>query len=56
MVHPDDERYQHLVGKKVKLPIDVDDRANTVEVMTHPSVKSDFGSGVLMGLLFRGSK
>ena len=48
MVHPDDERYQHLVGKKVKLPIDVDDRANTVEVMTHPSVKSDFGSGVLM--------
>ena len=48
MVHPDDERYQHLVGKKVELPIDVDDRANTVEVMTHPSVKSDFGTGVLM--------
>ena len=48
MVHPDDERYQHFVGKKVKLPIDVNGRANTVEVMTHPSVKSDFGSGVLM--------
>ena len=48
MVHPDDERYQHFVGKKVKLPIDVNGRANTVEIMTHPSVKSDFGSGVLM--------
>ena len=48
MVHPDDVRYQHLVGKRVILPIDVDGRAKTVEVMTHPSVKSDFGSGVLM--------
>ena len=48
MVHPEDGRYQHLVGKKVKLPIDVNGRANTVVIMTHPSVKSDFGSGVLM--------
>ena len=48
MVHPEDGRYQHLVGKKVKLPIDVNGRENTVVIMTHPSVKSDFGSGVLM--------
>lgn len=48
MVHPDDVRYQHLVGKRAILPIEVDGRSNTVEVMTHPSVKSDFGSGVLM--------
>ena len=48
MVHPDDERYQHLVGNRVILPIDVNGRSNTVEIMTHPSVKSDFGSGVLM--------
>ena len=48
MVHPDDDRYRHLIGKKAILPIDVDGRENTVEIKTHPSVKSDFGSGVLM--------
>ena len=48
MVHPEDERYKHLVGKKVRLPISIGDRSNTVEIMTHPSVKSDFGSGILM--------
>ena len=37
-----------LLVIEVILPIDVNGRANTVEVMTHPSVKSDFGSGVLM--------
>ncbi len=48
MVHPDDDRYQHLVGKRAILPIDVNGRETTVEIKTHPSVKSDFGSGVLM--------
>jgi valyl-tRNA synthetase len=48
VVHPDDERYSHLVGKRIKLPMPVDGRSDTVEIMTHPSVKSDFGSGVLM--------
>tara|TARA_Y100000766_G_scaffold132518_1_gene114007 strand:- start:372 stop:2570 length:2199 start_codon:yes stop_codon:yes gene_type:complete len=48
MVHPDDDRYRHLIGKRAILPIDVNGRENTVEVKTHPSVKSDFGSGVLM--------
>ena len=48
VVHPDDDRYRHLVGKTITLPIPVDGRDNTVKIMTHPSVKSDFGSGVLM--------
>ncbi len=48
VVHPDDERYQHLVGQKIKLPLPVSGRDNYVEIKTHPSVKSDFGSGVLM--------
>ncbi len=48
VVHPDDERYQHLVGQTIKLPIPVSGRSDTVEIKTHPSVKSEFGSGVLM--------
>ncbi|MBT4920323.1 MAG: class I tRNA ligase family protein [Euryarchaeota archaeon] len=48
VVHPDDDRYRHLVGKTISLPLPVDGRDNTVEILTHPSVKSDFGSGVLM--------
>ena len=48
IVHPDDERYQHLVGKNLELPIDTSSRLSTVEVQAHPSVNMDFGSGVLM--------
>ena len=48
VVHPDDERYTHLIGKKIYLPLDVDKRENYVHIETHPSVKSEFGSGVLM--------
>ena len=48
VVHPDDERYQHLIGKKAMLPIPVAGREVSVEIATHPSVKSDFGSGILM--------
>ncbi len=48
VVHPDDERYQHLVGKKIKLPLPVSGRDDYVEIKTHASVKSEFGSGVLM--------
>ena len=48
VVHPDDKRYQHLVGKKAMLPIPVDGRQISVEIATHPSVKSEFGSGILM--------
>lgn len=48
VVHPDDERYKHLIGKKAMLPIPVDGREISVDIGTHPSVKSDFGSGILM--------
>jgi valyl-tRNA synthetase len=48
VVHPDDERYQHLVGKKAILPMPVSGRETFVEIQTHPSVKSEFGSGILM--------
>ena len=48
VVHPDDERYKHLVGKKAILPMSVNGREKTVEIQTHPSVKSEFGSGILM--------
>ena len=48
VVHPDDERYKHLIGQKINLPLPVSERENFVEIATHPSVKSEFGSGVLM--------
>ena len=48
MVHPDDERYKDLIGKRVKLPLPVTGTPESVEIQTHPSVKADFGSGVLM--------
>ena len=48
VVHPEDDRYKHLVGKKAVLPLPVKGRTQTVEISTHPSVKSEFGSGILM--------
>ena len=48
VVHPDDKRYVGLIGKKIMLPVPVNGRENFVEIQTHASVKSDFGSGVLM--------
>ena len=48
VVHPDDERYASLVGKRISLPMPVSGRSTEVEIVTHPSVKMDFGSGVLM--------
>ncbi|MEE2748275.1 MAG: class I tRNA ligase family protein [Candidatus Thermoplasmatota archaeon] len=48
VVHPDDERYTHLVGQRAILPVSVEGRSTEVEIRTHPSVKSEFGSGVLM--------
>ena len=48
VVHPDDLRYKHLVGQKAILPMPVFGRETTVEIQTHPSVKSEFGSGILM--------
>ena len=48
VVHPEDQRYQHLVGKRAILPMPVNGRDTSVEIQTHPSVKSEFGSGILM--------
>tara|TARA_A200000159_G_scaffold157494_1_gene173668 strand:- start:2108 stop:4561 length:2454 start_codon:yes stop_codon:yes gene_type:complete len=48
LVHPEDARYTHLVGKRISLPMPVNGRTGSVEIMAHPSVKMDFGSGVLM--------
>ncbi|RJU84351.1 MAG: valine--tRNA ligase [Candidatus Poseidoniales archaeon] len=48
VVHPDDKRYAHLIGKRIKLPVPVSGREDYVEIQTHSSVKSEFGSGVLM--------
>jgi len=48
LVHPDDARYQHLVGTEVHLPVPTAGRSTTVEIQMHPSVKKNFGSGILM--------
>ena len=48
VVHPDDSRYSDLIGKNIYLPIDVKDRSKSVKILSHPSVKMNFGSGVLM--------
>ena len=48
VVHPEDTRYEHLIDKYVKLPIEVKGRNDKVKIVTHPSVKMDFGTGVLM--------
>ena len=48
VVHPDDERYSHLVGKSINIPIEVSGRSKEVMISSHHSVKSEFGSGVLM--------
>ena len=48
LVHPEDSRYAHLVGKELILPLPVNGRTKKVLVSSHHSVKMDFGSGVLM--------
>ncbi len=40
-VHPEDERYQHLIGKKIKLPLC--DRL--IPIIADESVAKEFGSG-----------
>ncbi|WP_117161297.1 valine--tRNA ligase [Paraliobacillus sp. X-1268] len=42
-VHPKDERYQHLIGKKVVLPI----VGREIEIIADDYVEMDFGSGVV---------
>ncbi|HEY9030741.1 MAG TPA: valine--tRNA ligase [Kangiella sp.] len=40
-VHPDDERYQHLIGKTIKLPLTDRD----IPIIADDYVEKDFGSG-----------
>jgi valyl-tRNA synthetase len=40
-VHPDDERYQHLIGQQVRLPL----TERLIPIIADESVKMDFGSG-----------
>ncbi|WP_327389985.1 valine--tRNA ligase [Streptomyces microflavus] len=42
-VHPDDERYQHLIGKQIKLPLT--DR--TIPVVADHHVDPEFGTGAV---------
>ena len=48
LVHPEDSRYSHLIGKEIHLPLAVNGRSKKVIISSHHSVKMDFGSGVLM--------
>lgn len=41
MVHPDDERYKHLIGKKVKLPL----LDRSIPIIGDMHVDMDFGTG-----------
>ncbi len=43
MVHPDDERYAHLVGKKVRLPL----TNKEIEIITDEHVDMEFGTGMV---------
>ncbi len=43
MVHPDDERYKHLIGKKVTLPL----CARDIPVIADEYVDREFGTGVV---------
>ncbi|TVY12424.1 valine--tRNA ligase [Candidatus Phytoplasma pini] len=43
MVHPQDFRYQHLIGKKVLVP----DTKNIIPIISDTSVDMNFGSGVV---------
>ncbi|ALN93073.1 valine--tRNA ligase [Lysobacter gummosus] len=43
MVHPDDERYQHLIGKTVTLPLS----AREIPVIADAYVDREFGTGVV---------
>ncbi|NRT56458.1 valine--tRNA ligase [Sphaerotilus uruguayifluvii] len=43
MVHPEDERYTHLIGKQVKLPI----TGRRVPVIADAYVDKEFGTGVV---------
>ena len=42
-VHPEDERYQHLIGRRVRVPL----ADRSIPIIADAYVKSDFGAGAL---------
>ncbi len=42
-VHPDDERYRHLVGREVELPL----TGRRIPIVADPGVDPDFGTGAV---------
>ncbi|HLF16323.1 MAG TPA: class I tRNA ligase family protein [Candidatus Thermoplasmatota archaeon] len=50
LVHPDNATTKHLVGRHAVLPAGVHGRGgdDTVPILAHPHVKTDFGSGIMM--------
>ncbi len=44
LVHPDDERYKHLVGRRARVPI----YNREVPILADPEVDKEFGTGVVM--------
>src|SRR5699024_12330675 len=42
-VHPDDERYKHLIGEKVELPI----VGREIQIVADDYVEMEFGSGAV---------
>jgi valyl-tRNA synthetase len=48
VVHPDDERYQDLIGEEIEVPL----TDKTVEIMSDHRVDRDFGSGAVMTCTF----
>jgi len=43
-VHPEDERYKHLIGKKVRVPVG----GHEVEVIADEEVDMEYGTGIVM--------
>ncbi|MCC7570211.1 valine--tRNA ligase [Candidatus Micrarchaeota archaeon] len=47
MVHPEDERYTHLVGKEIKTPL-----GKPVKIIADKDVDKEFGTGIVMVCTF----
>jgi len=51
-VHPEDERYKHLIGKKVRLPL----FNREVKIIANKEVDKEFGTGVVYHCTFGDTK
>ena len=46
-VHPDDERFKHLMGQRVRVPVPAEGGGRLVPVIADSYIKMDFGAGAL---------